>query len=349
MDNYLNIAKLKDELYMHRCIELASLGNGYTQTNPLVGCVIVHQNKIIAEGYHQKFGQAHAEVNAFAQINDKSVLSQCDVYVNLEPCSHHGKTPACTSLFKHYPCKRLIIGMLDPNPKVAGKGMTLIQNLGIAIKVGVLEQECKKLNRAFIFSVLNQKPYVIAKWAQSSDAFLGHKQKKTNISNTTVDIITQKWRSEYDAYLIGNNTLSVDSPQLNSRIFTGKQPLRCVIGSNIDLANSFFKVGNKCHIFSMQHIESLPHNCSQSKEIDLEKVLEILYSKDIGTLVIEGGTQTIQSFLDHGLVNEIRRITNNHLTLNQGVKSPLLEEVHFELAYSEFIRDNTIETFIKTE
>lgn len=326
---------------MKRCLELAALGKGFTRTNPLVGCVIVHNGTIVAEGYHQKFGEAHAEVNAFNQLSDKSILNECDVYVNLEPCSHEGKTPPCTQLFDKYPCKRLIVGMLDPNEKVAGKGIDKIKSLGIAVEIPVLENECQEINKTFTKSILTKTPYVIAKWAQSADGFIAKENQRTAISNDLVNSITQQWRKEHDAILIGSKTLKIDEPKLNLRTFWGKQPLRCVIGDHINTNNPFFTLSEPGIVFSSNASLQLPSHFRQLKTVNPNKVLEALYKESCGTLVIEGGANTIAQFSD--CIDEIRIITNHSLLLEGGVKAPKINLSHFEETTISTYRDNTIQ------
>jgi len=326
---------------MQRCLQLAKLGLGHTQTNPMVGCVIVHQDQIIAEGYHHAFGKAHAEVEAFNLIENKTILKECDVYVNLEPCSFQGKTPACASLFEANPVQRLIVGMLDPNPKVAGRGLDRVKATGSQITYPVLQHECKLLNKAFVKSIAQKQPYVIAKWAQSADGFIGNTTEQVNISNSLVNTLTQQWRAQIDAYIIGNKTLKVDQPKLDSRLFKGKQPLRCVIGNQIDMTNPFFKGSSEGLLFSKNPIANLPDQFQQVLTLDPKSVLEELYKRHIGTLMIEGGSFTLNSFLVANLVDELSVITNNSLTLKEGVKAPCIPE-RFKLDRQEQFRDNTI-------
>lgn len=313
---------------MQRCLDLAKLGKGYTKTNPLVGCVIVNEGGIIGEGFHQKYGEAHAEVNAFNNVADKSLISNATVYVSLEPCSFEGKTPACTQLFHQNPCKKIVIGALDPNPKVSGNGVKELQSLGIKTKVGVLERECKELIKPFLYSIKNKQPYTIAKWAESGDGFIGLADKRTKISNSLIDTKTQLWRSQIDAFLIGHNTLKTDNPLLNSRILHKKQPLRCVIGNNISNEGPFFELPSPILLFGEGNQEA--NNISINKTNDPAKILDFLYSINVGQIIIEGGTYTIEEFLQKGLVQEIRRIINPEMKLKTGIKAPQINDFHLE-------------------
>jgi len=330
---------------MQYCLQLAAQGKGHNRTNPLVGCVIVHQEKIIAEGFHQGFGEAHAEVNAFAQIADKSVLKECTVYVNLEPCSHQGKTPPCCLLFKDVPCKTLVIGMLDPNPLVMGKGIEQLEKMGIEVIVGVLKEECEKLNQAFIKSIKTQRPYVIVKWAQSADGFIGKINKRTAISNAMVNLWTQQWRSQIDCYLIGHRTLKTDNPQLTVRDLKARNPARAVIGAVQTFEYDFFKDNAAIFIFSNDASSNFPAGLQHFTFKNLDEILKTLYENTIGTVMIEGGSQTIQSFLDAGLVDEIRCITNQDLNLKEGVLAP--RGVGFNNTKHVVMENNTIDFYHK--
>ncbi len=332
------------EHYMQYCLQLAKQALGNTKTNPMVGCVIVYQNKITAQGYHEAFGKAHAEVNAFNQIADKTILSECDVYVNLEPCNFAGKTPACCDLFEQNPCKNLYVGMKDPNPMVAGKGIERLKKLGVNVIENILEKECIALNKAFIKSITSKKPYVIAKWAQSKDKFIGKIDQRIAISNAFVNLETQKWRNQIDAYLVGNQTLKIDNPKLTVRELKGRNPVRVVIGDVKSFDYELFNDDAAAFCFGTT-LTSDKSNIQIYKETNLEEVLEILYQNHIGTLMIEGGSKTLQSFLDAKLIDEIRCITANNLILKEGIAAPTFDD--FELLKTDQFSDNTIQYFIK--
>jgi diaminohydroxyphosphoribosylaminopyrimidine deaminase/5-amino-6-(5-phosphoribosylamino)uracil reductase len=344
---FVIIAKILNphQKYMARCLELAVMGKGNTKTNPLVGCVIVLNDEIIAEGYHQEYGAAHAEVNAFNQIIDKAKLKEATVYVNLEPCSHSGKTPACTNLFEKYSCKKLVIGMLDPNPKVSGSGVKKVKECGIEVETRILEEECTSLNRAFIHSITHQKPYIIAKWAQSADHYISKTNEQTAISNNLINLVTQQWRREFDAYLIGKRTLEIDKPSLNLRELGGNQPIRCVIGNDISLDNLFFNIPSKTFLFTNKH-KTVSSKIELVKLSELDQILDFLYEQATGTLVVEGGAYTIQSFLNEGLVNELRIITNPKLQIMKGVAAPNFDKSKFTLQTTESYRGETIDYYL---
>ncbi|MCK4921707.1 MAG: bifunctional diaminohydroxyphosphoribosylaminopyrimidine deaminase/5-amino-6-(5-phosphoribosylamino)uracil reductase RibD, partial [Bacteroidales bacterium] len=224
-----------DVKFMQRCLELARKGKGKTGLNPMVGCVIVHRGSIIGEGYHKEFGGSHAEVNAISSVKNHNLLIESTLYVNLEPCSHFGKTPPCSLLIKEKSIPRVVIGVKDPNPKVAGQGIASLQKAGIIVKAGILERESIHLNRRFFINVLKKRPYVILKWAESKDGFLDKIRipdspiQPTWITNFTARKLVHKWRGEEDAIFAGVNTIIADDPALNLRDWSGNQPVRVCI------------------------------------------------------------------------------------------------------------------------
>ena len=226
----------KDEFFMRRAMELATLGLGKVSPNPLVGCVVVHDNKIIGEGWHKLYGSAHAEVNAIDSVIDKNLLQESTVYVNLEPCSHYGKTPPCADLLVSHKVKRVVIANVDPNPKVAGTGINKLMEAGIEVGRGVLEEKGNDLNKRFFCAFRKQRPYVILKWAETADGFIARENYDSKwISNEFSRQLVHKWRSEEDAILVGKNTALYDNPKLNVRNWTGRDPIRVVIDHNLSL------------------------------------------------------------------------------------------------------------------
>ena len=224
------------EQFMQRCLYLAQLGEGYVAPNPMVGCVIVKDGKIIGEGCHKMVGQSHAEVNAVESVQDKTQLEGATVYVSLEPCSHFGKTPPCADLLIQLQVKQVVIGCTDSNPKVAGKGIEKLKRSGIEVITGVLEEECKRLNKRFFTSVTKERPYIILKWAQSSDGFIDHQRdvikERAIISSPSSHVLVHQWRSEEAAILVGTNTVIADDPQLTVRLVDGKNPVRVTFDRN---------------------------------------------------------------------------------------------------------------------
>lgn len=278
-----------DEKYMQRCIQLARNGQLNAKPNPMVGAVIVSADGlIIGEGYHVRCGQAHAEVNAFASVKaeDEALLREATIYVSLEPCSHYGKTPPCADLIIKKGVKRVVVGCIDEFAEVQGRGIRKLQEAGIEVEVGVLEEECKALNHRFFTFHREKRPYIILKWAQTANGFIDDNHQPIQISNDFTKMLSHKLRSEEDAILVGRVTDERDHPQLNVREWSGPDPKRLVI----------------------DHAHPLN--------------LESLHAHNIQSLIVEGGTKTLQSFLIQGLWDEIRVETNTLMTVSDGTRAP---------------------------
>jgi diaminohydroxyphosphoribosylaminopyrimidine deaminase/5-amino-6-(5-phosphoribosylamino)uracil reductase len=308
-----------DELYMRRCLELAELGIGNVSPNPMVGCVIVADGQILGEGFHEKFGQAHAEVNAFASViknhgtQSENLLKQATVYVSLEPCSHFGKTPPCVDLLIRHQVKKVIIGNKDPYPDVNGSGIEKLRKAGIEVQVGVLEQECMELNRRFFTRILKQRPYIILKWAQTANNYFAPlDEQQAWISAAFSKKLVHKWRSEEDAILVGKRTVMCDNPNLNTREWSGKNPVRIVIDQKlqIDPINKVYNDDAKTIIFNevktivndnihFIHMEDMRYYLPQ-------KIAFQLYLMDLQSVIIEGGSKVLNQFIDSGLWDEAR-------------------------------------------
>jgi len=321
------------EKYMRRCLELAALGMGNVSPNPMVGAVIVHNDKIIGEGYHQKYGEAHAEVRAINQVIGKfddaaELLKQSTVYVSLEPCAHYGKTPPCADLLIKHHVSEVIVGCRDPFEAVNGKGIEKLTEAGVKVTAGVLENECQWLNRRFFTRVQKHRPYVILKWAQTSDGFFAPADRSQHwITGPESRKLVHQWRSEEDAVLVGKNTAAIDNPQLNVRYGSGRRPKRVVIDRKLTLNKS-------SHLFD-QSVETLVFNevmtdtAGNIKYIALEDfdryvpqyILYQLYLQDIQSIIIEGGAHTLKSFIDAGLWDEARIFTGPG-NLNKGIRPP---------------------------
>ncbi len=324
-----------DELYMIRCLELAGLGAGYVSPNPMVGAVIVADGKIIGEGYHQHYGEAHAEVNAIQNVlsqypNAEALLQRSTMYVSLEPCAHFGKTPPCSDLIVKYQIPKVVIGSRDPYAEVNGKGISKLQSAGIDVIEGLLSQECLNLNKRFFTRIAKQRPYIILKWAQTADGYFAPEQGQQWISSESAKILTHRWRSEEDAVLVGYRTALSDDPQLNVRAWTGRNPKRIVIDRNLSLPKNL-------HLFD-QSQETLVFNALKT-EIDQQiKYLELenfdtllpqsicyqLYLMDVQSLIIEGGAQTLELFIKAGLWDEARVFTGTEIWA-KGIKAPKLD------------------------
>ncbi len=321
------------KIYMRRCLELAQLGLGNVSPNPMVGAVIVYADKIIGEGYHQKYGEAHAEVNAVNQVinnfsNYAKLLRQSTVYVSLEPCAHYGKTPPCADLIIKHQIPKVVVGCRDPFEQVNGKGIEKLQAAGVEVISGILEEECKWLNRRFFTRVQKHRPYIILKWAQTADGFFAPADS-TQLWITGLESrkLVHQWRGEEDAILVGTNTVAIDNPQLNVRYGKGKLPKRIVIDRRLKLSRDL-------NVFD-QSVETLVFNeikmefDGKTKYIALEDfdrfvpqyILYQLYLQDIQSVIIEGGAKTLNSFIDAGLWDEARIFTGETV-LNNGIKAP---------------------------
>ena len=312
------------QLYMQRCIELAKKGAGFVSPNPLVGCVIVHNERIIGEGWHQRYGEAHAEVNAINSVIDKSLLKKATLYVNLEPCSHFGKTPPCSDLLIKHQIPKVVIASIDHHEKVDGKGIQKLKNAGCEVITGVLAKEAAHINR-FFFTYHNKKrPYIILKWAQSKDEFISKKNERIQISSAQSTKVVHQQRSEISSILVGTNTALIDNPHLTNR-HSGKNPLRIVI--DFDL-----KIPVSNHIYNEESPTLIINSTKESsngntqylklnKENWLVELLEFLFKNGFNSLLVEGGTNTLQQFIDQQLWDEAN-IYISQKDFLQGVEAP---------------------------
>lgn len=321
---------------MHRCIQLAEKGLGSVNPNPMVGSVIVCDGQIIGEGYHQKYGEAHAEVNAINAVlayypNGEELLKRSSIYINLEPCAHFGKTPPCTDLIIKHQIAKVIIGCRDAYAEVNGKGIAKLQAAGLEVIEGVLAKKCLKLNKRFFTRIGKQRPYIILKWAQTADGFFateGDEQKW--ISSAEAKVLSHQWRSEEDAVLVGKRTALVDNPQLNVREYNGRNPKRVVLDRNLELPAQL-------HLFD-QSQETLVFNAlktdidGQIKYLSVENfdyllpqsIAYQLYLLDVQSLIIEGGAKTLEMFIQAGLWDEARVFTAPQ-NWEKGLKAPELK------------------------
>ena len=322
---------------MERALALAAMGLGKTSPNPMVGAVIVYNGEIIAEGFHEAYGQAHAEVNAINQViakyplNVNEILAESTIYVSLEPCSHFGITPPCVDLLIKYQLKHVVIGCQDPFDAVNGKGIQKLKDAaGITVHYPFLEKECLSINKRFFTYHLKQRPYIILKWAQSADGFMGLKNERTAISNEESLRISHQWRSSEDAILIGTQTAIVDNPSLTSRNVNGKNPIRIIIDKDLKIPNShhIFNSDAPTIIFNANRTETV----GNIQYIGIEflgllpqMMLYQLYILGIQSIIVEGGAYTLNEFIKYNLWDEARIITATNLYLKNGVKSPIIE------------------------
>ena len=317
-----------------RCIQLAYNGLGTTYPNPLVGCVIVHDGKIIGEGWHQKAGEPHAEVRAIASVKDKSLLAESTLYVSLEPCSHYGKTPPCADLIITHRIPRVVIGTTDPFAKVAGRGIEKLRDAGCEVTVGVMEKECRELNKRFFTFHEKKRPYIFLKWAETADGFIAPAHKDTLAPVWITDVYTRqevhKMRSEEQAILVGVGTVLADNPSLDTRDWYGKNPLRVIIDPHLHSPKEF-KVWNdlKPTLFITNKEKVSDKNYGVQTEIigiDFthnvpQQICDLLYQRNIQSLIVEGGAYTLQQFINAGLYDEMR-IYKSEVTFGEGVKAP---------------------------
>ncbi|MBD0724606.1 riboflavin biosynthesis protein RibD [Flavobacterium sp. L1I52] len=321
----------KHEKYLKRCIQLAQNGLGTTYPNPMVGSVIVYDDRIIGEGWHKKAGEGHAEVNAVNSVKDKSLLEKATIYVSLEPCSHFGKTPPCSDLIIQNKIPNVVIGTVDPNEKVAGRGIKKLIEAGINVTVGVLEKECNELNKRFFTFHQKQRPYIILKWAESQDGFIApserNEQKPVWISNPYSRQLVHKWRSEEQAILIGTQTAIDDNPKLDVRDWTGNSPVRIVLDQNNRIPKTHFVFDKKlktivfCQSNDKANEENLIFEVIDFKQNIIPQILTKLYQHQIQSVIIEGGRQTLQAFIDENLWDEAR-IFKGKSNFKNGTKAP---------------------------
>jgi diaminohydroxyphosphoribosylaminopyrimidine deaminase / 5-amino-6-(5-phosphoribosylamino)uracil reductase len=329
--------------YMNRCLELAHLGLGNTVPNPMVGSVIVHGDRIIGEGYHKKAGEPHAEVNAIASVADRELLPESTLYVNLEPCSHTGKTPPCADLVIRNRIPSVVIGTHDPNALVSGKGIYKLEQAGIKILNGICRNACIGLNRRFFTYHTLKRPYVILKWAQSADGFIDKFREETInarpawISNEISKMLVHKWRSEEQAIMVGTQTALLDNPQLNVREWYGRSPLRIVIDRSLRLPQRLNLFDNQYKTLIINEIkEEVSGNCIFRKTAFdndfLSSLMKILYEQGIQSLIAEGGKRLLESFIAADLWDEARIITG-HQDFGSGIKAPVLSGQQKEEVY----------------
>ena len=337
---------------MRRCLELAKNGIGTTRPNPSVGAVVVYNDKIIGEGFTSPYGGPHAEVNAIRSVKDQGLLAKSTIYVTLEPCSHFGKTPPCSDLIVSKNIPNVVIGTIDTHSVVAGKGIEKLKSNGCNVVVGVLEEECKKHHKRF-FTVQNKKrPFVILKWAETSNGFVAPKSKENQspvwISNEYAKQLVHKWRAEEHAILVGTNTVLADNPKLNVRSWTGQNPVRIVLDRTLKLSSdlSIYDKTVKTIIVSQVEQENTNENLVYERinfESDVPKqLLEVLSKHKIQSVIIEGGSVTLQSFIDDNLWDEARVFIGNN-NFEDGIKAPTLNG---KLEKEEQLTNNILRTYL---
>ncbi|MEO6964096.1 MAG: bifunctional diaminohydroxyphosphoribosylaminopyrimidine deaminase/5-amino-6-(5-phosphoribosylamino)uracil reductase RibD [Puia sp.] len=342
-------AASRHDAFMQRCLHLAELGAGYTAPNPLVGAVLVHEGRIIGEGYHEKFGEAHAEVNCLNSVKtgDRPLIPASTLYVSLEPCAHHGKTPPCADLIIREKIPRVVIGCRDPFPEVDGKGIEKLLSHNVELIFPVLEKDAMACNRRFFTFHQQKRPYIILKWAATANhKIAGASGERLMISNEYSNRLVHQWRSEEAGILIGAQTALIDDPSLTTRLWPGKNPVRIVVDRTLRLPDSL-KIFDRSVLSIIlnekqeSQSENLIHKKINVHELFIPAILSALYSLNILSVLVEGGAKTLQSFIDSGLWDEARVITNNELEIPDGPDAPLLQNAMLlktEQYYSDTIR-----------
>jgi diaminohydroxyphosphoribosylaminopyrimidine deaminase / 5-amino-6-(5-phosphoribosylamino)uracil reductase len=341
---------------MQRCIQLAKSAAGYVAPNPMVGAVLVHENRIIGEGHHQLYGGPHAEVHCINSVKeaDRHLISQSTIYVSLEPCAHFGKTPPCADLIIEKKIPHVVIGCRDPFKQVDGKGVEKLQAAGIQVTMNVLEQECKTLNKRFITFHKEHRPYIVLKWAQTANGKIAGEAggERLLISNEFSNRLVHKWRSEEAAILVGTNTALFDDPSLTTRLWKGANPILLVVDMNLRLPSSLqlFNKQVRTIVFnSLKHEEQdnlLYYQVTQGVSL-VHQLLNALYQLKVQSVLVEGGAQLLQSFIDEGLWDEIRVITNNEQVVPNGLPAPRMH--NGRLLKQESLFSDTLHYFVNPQ
>ena len=316
--------------FMNKCIALAKQGLGYTYPNPLVGSLVVRNGQVIGSGWHQKSGEAHAEVHAICSVTDRSLLADSTLYVNLEPCSHHGKTPPCTDLIVQSGIRHVVVGMQDPFEKVNGLGVQKLRHAGVRVDLGIETAACRELNKRFVTTIEKQRPYIILKWAETAGGFLAPKTKSTNepvwISNLLSRTLAHQWRAEEQSILIGKQTALDDNPTLTTRLHKGSSPIRLLIDPNeeVDRSAKLFNPDQKVIVFTgnkSRKEDNIEYVTIDFSTNGLEQILKTLFQKGIQSVMVEGGTKTLQHFIDSGLWDEAR-VFVGQVEFEDGITAP---------------------------
>lgn len=303
-----------EKKYMERCLQLAKNGHQNAKPNPMVGAVLVFEGRIIGEGYHVRCGEGHAEVNCFASVkaDDEQYVAKSTLYVSLEPCSHYGRTPPCADLIVRKGVRRVVVGCVDPFAKVRGRGIEKLRQAGIEVKVGIMEDECRELNKRFITYNTEQRPYIIIKWAQSANGFIDRDFKPVMISTAFTQMLSHKLRAENDAILVGRTTAERDRPRLDVRHWSGRNPRRFVL----------------------------------SHETSIDEIIATCRDEQLQSLIVEGGRKTIESFIERGLWDEVR-VETAPIVIGNGTLAPQLP-AGIRLTSSKYVDGNMINTYERT-
>jgi diaminohydroxyphosphoribosylaminopyrimidine deaminase/5-amino-6-(5-phosphoribosylamino)uracil reductase len=345
-----------EEKYMYRCLQLAKNGLGSTAPNPMVGAVIVHNDLIVGEGFHQQYGQAHAEPNAINAVKSEVLLANATLYVNLEPCSHFGKTPPCAALIIEKKIPRVVIGSIDPNPLVAGRGIEMMRKAGIEVVVGVLDAENRELNKRFFTFQEKKRPYILLKWAQSVDGFMdGDRKDNTTppvqFSTPFTQLLNHKTRAEEAAILVGTTTVLMDNPQLTTRHWVGKNPVRMAIDKEGKITSNYKLMDASAETIIFTPKPSVVNANISYVQLDfnqaiIPQLLQELYIRNLNSLIVEGGQTLLKGFIDANLWDEAR-VEVAPVKLGKGVLAPTMSNTFFEKEWLEdgnkflFFKNNT--------
>jgi diaminohydroxyphosphoribosylaminopyrimidine deaminase / 5-amino-6-(5-phosphoribosylamino)uracil reductase len=334
-----DLSLLKAETYMHRCIALAQLGAGHVAPNPMVGAVLVYKDRIIGEGYHRQYGQAHAEVNCINAVKpeDRPYIPLSTLYVSLEPCAHFGKTPPCTDLILREKITQVVIGCTDVYKEVAGKGIEKLRQQGVEVTVGVAEEECRQLNKRFFTFHTKQRPYIILKWAQTQNGKMaGTGAERLMISNAVTNRLVHQWRSKEAGILVGTNTALLDNPSLDNRLWSGPAPLRMVLDKQLRLPHTLKMLQPPGKTFILNDDQQKTEGPLQFVQLNTSlktgaAIAKASYELQVQSLLVEGGATLHRAFLEEGLWDEMRIITNTTQYVAQGLNAPAVpaqEPVH---------------------
>ncbi len=321
---------------MQYCLQLARLGEGYVAPNPMVGSILVYDDRIIGAGYHKQFGQAHAEVNCINSVAtaDQKYIALSTLYVSLEPCAHFGKTPPCANFIVQHQIPKVVIGCTDSFDSVNGKGIKILKQAGVKVQLGILEAACKELNKPFFAFHKQKRPFVTLKWANTANGFIGHSHsERLLISNQVVNRWVHSLRNSHAAILVGTNTALIDNPQLTNRWWTGKQPVRLVVDKQLTLPTNLHLFNKACTtvVFNYLRHDMHPDNALRYWQLQpdkpfLQQLLQACHQMQLQSVLVEGGAMLLQSFIDEGLWNEAIVITNTQLSIPTGIAAPKLQQ-----------------------
>ena len=336
---------------MQRALALADKGRGCTSPNPMVGCVIVHNDEIIGEGYHQKYGDLHAEPNAVNSVSDKSLIAQSTVYVTLEPCAHYGKTPPCAELLARLVPRKVIIASVDTNPLVGGKGIQKMKDAGIEVLHGLMDEENRYLNRRFFTFMEKKRPYIILKWAQTADGFVARKNYDSKwISNEASRTRVHEWRAEEDGIMVATNTALYDNPSLNVRLAEGADPVRILLDRTLKVPLNFNFYNQQQKTLIYNELEEVVDGNTEKIKLNfsndiIPQLLEDLYERKIQSVIVEGGSQLLNGFINTTLWDEARIFTSKN-TFEEGIAAP---SINTQAVFEEDIEGDKVHYFLNKD